>query len=68
MMGNESVSIQPIHLKGAESIGKAFGVKRESVAQWAKNGAPIVIVGGKYQTDYHCLWAWLIRHAGSSAE
>ena len=68
MMGNESVNIQPVHLKTAETISKAFGVKREVVAEWARNGAPIALIGGKYQADYHCLWARLIRHVGADTE
>lgn len=49
----------PIHLKGADEIAKTFGVTRERIVVWAKEGAPIRMIGKRYQANYAELWAWL---------
>lgn len=48
-----------MHLKGADKIAKIFGVSRVTVVKWYKCGAPILIVGKKYQTNYYDLWNWI---------
>lgn len=63
---NEALGVRPLHLKSARAIGEAFRVKRTTVMDWAKQGAPIVIIGGQYQTDYHLLWSWLLQRPESS--
>ena len=49
------------HLKGREAIMETFGVSKETVAQWRKEGAPIFVVGRKLQTDYWRLWTWIVH-------
>ena len=49
----------PIHMKGADEIALVFGVSRETVVEWVKKGAPIALVGKKYQANYGELWAWM---------
>lgn len=60
--------VLPIHLghspdkneyQGAEAIAKALGVSRRTVLRWKKAGAPIYLVGGKYQCRYDKLWDWI---------
>jgi len=63
MNTTETIGVQPVHLKGARGIGEAFGVKRDTVAEWARLGAPVIIIGGRYQADYHSLWDWLIKNS-----
>jgi hypothetical protein len=48
------------HLKGREVIMKTFDVSKETVSQWRRAGAPIIVVGRKLQADYEKLWAWII--------
>lgn len=48
-----------VHLLGADNIAKIFGVSRVTVVKWYKCGAPILILGKKYQTNYHDLWNWI---------
>ena len=50
------------HIKGADEIAKLFGVSRGTVIKWVKNGAPIRIIGKKYQANYGELWQWLKRN------
>ncbi len=61
----------PVHLghskdgkgaQGAEAIAKTFGVHRVTVMRWKKAGAPIVLVGRKYQCRYDELWTWIGRN------
>lgn len=52
----------PIHMKGAAEIASVFGVARETVVQWAKDGAPIRIIGKKYQARYDQLWDWILNN------
>lgn len=60
--GGEIVQKNPQqHIKGADEIAKLFGVSRVSVIKWAKCGAPIFIIGKKYQANYTELWDWLKR-------
>ena len=51
------------HLRGTETIMEIFGVSRRTVREWARRGAPINMVGRKYQASYHELWGWV---AGNS--
>ncbi len=48
--------------QGAEAIAKAFGVSRRTIIRWKRVGAPIYLVGGKYQCRYDDLWAWIGRN------
>lgn len=48
-----------MHIKGADNIATIFGVSRATVVKWHKYGAPILIVGKKYQTNYYELWNWI---------
>jgi predicted site-specific integrase-resolvase len=63
--------ILPVHLghspkkdeyQGAEAISKAIGVHRRTILRWKRAGAPIYLVGGKYQCRYDELWAWIGEH------
>jgi phage terminase Nu1 subunit (DNA packaging protein) len=56
------IFIAPLHLKRKEDIADIFGVNPETVKEWAKDGAPIVLVGNKYQADYHALFHWLTKN------
>lgn len=47
------------HLRGIEEIANIFGVSRATVRLWHKKGAPVLIVGKKYQTNYNDLWTWI---------
>lgn len=49
------------HMMGADEIAKTFGVSRETVALWARKGAPIRKIGRKYQARYHELWGWVLK-------
>lgn len=53
----------PLHMKGADEITQVFGVSRETVVQWAREGAPIHLVGKKYQASYAELWDWIKKKA-----
>ena len=57
--GNLSL-LAPVHLTGADNIARTFEVGRKTVLQWAREGAPIIYIGRKYQADYNKLWDWLI--------
>lgn len=48
-----------LHLRSSEEIAQVFGVTLESVREWRKQGAPIVLLGKKYQANYFDLWQWL---------
>lgn len=61
-------AVLPIHLghspdkneyQGAEAIAKALGVSRRTVLRWKKAGAPVFLVGGKYQCRYDEIWDWI---------
>ena len=45
--------------QGAEAIAKVFGVSRPTILRWKRAGAPIYLIGGKYQSRYDELWAWI---------
>lgn len=47
------------HLKGIQAFVSIFGVSRETVRQWARDGAPIFLVGRRYQACYSRLCLWL---------
>lgn len=49
----------PIHMAGANEIAGVFQVSRKAVIRWAGDGAPIYLVGKKYQANYGELWQWL---------
>ena len=60
--------VLPVHLghspekgeyQGAEAIARAIGVHRRTILRWKKAGAPIYLVGGKYQCRYDKLWEWV---------
>lgn len=53
----------PLHMKGADEIAQVFGVSRDTVVQWVKDGAPIPLVGKKYQANYAELWDWIKKKA-----
>jgi phage terminase Nu1 subunit (DNA packaging protein) len=60
---NEKIFLlAPMHLKRKEDIAVAFGVNPETVTSWAKDGAPIFLVGNMYQADYHALVEWLSKN------
>lgn len=56
---NIPLMFTPIHMKGADEIAEVFSVARETVVQWAKEGAPIRMVGKRYQANYKDLWEWI---------
>jgi hypothetical protein len=66
---DKKLSIElPVHLgvpsegdecAGAEAIARCFGVNRKTVLQWKKTGAPIYLIGNKYQANYRELWDWV---------
>ena len=62
--GNKST--QPVyvqlHMRGANEIAEVFGVSRDTVIKWAKAGAPIRVVGKKYQAQYGQLWDWILEN------
>jgi len=49
----------PFHLKGADEIAGTFGVSRGTVIGWVKEGAPIYLIGKRYQANYNELWEWI---------
>lgn len=57
-----SVDKPSVHLCGARSIARTFGVSRSTVAAWKEAGAPISQVGKSYQASYSELWNWLKTH------
>ena len=60
MKGENSIPAVVVpHLRGMEAIGETFGVSRRTVREWAANGAPIRLVGRKYQASYPELWRWV---------
>jgi transposase len=63
--------VLPIHLghspdkgeyQGAEAIAKAFGVSRRTIMRWKKAGAPIYLIGRKYQGRYDKIMAWIEKN------
>lgn len=60
------VAVAPVHLKGADAIAECFGVSRDTVTTWVKNGAPLAYVGRKIQGDYNAIMAWLIASKGQA--
>ena len=74
-MGNRSDTdsipmLAPVHLgvarkegelTGAEAIASVFGVNRKTVIRWHRMGAPIKVLGNKYQSEYYMLWAWILE-------
>lgn len=67
---NRAISVDapvfvPLHMKGADEIAQVFGVSRETVVHWSKDGAPVHLVGKKYQASYAELWDWIKKKAES---
>lgn len=61
-MKNEKVFLlAPLHIKSKGDIADIFGVSPDTVTKWAKEGAPIFLVGNKYQVDYYSLVNWLSK-------
>ena len=63
--------ILPVHLghsqdkdeyQGAEAIARAIGVHRNTILRWKRAGAPIVLIGKKYQCRYDELWEWIRKN------
>lgn len=48
-----------VHMRGAEEIAAVFGVHVKTVREWKADGAPIMMLGKKYQANYYDLWEWL---------
>lgn len=55
----------PVHMKGAYEIAAVFGVHRSTVLAWKTKGAPIRLVGKKYQANYGELWPWVRDNVGT---
>ena len=60
--------VLPVHLghsedevdeQGAMAIARAIGVSRRTILRWKNAGAPIYLVGKKYQCRYDDLWKWI---------
>jgi len=64
----EAAKITP-HLKGIQAFVSMFGVSRETVRQWARDGAPIFLAGRRYQACYSrlCLWLEQQHQAGKES-
>ena len=58
----------PVHMRGAEEIASVFGVKIKTVREWKSDGAPIALIGKRYQASYYDLWEWLKRRAVEAQE
>jgi hypothetical protein len=63
--------VLPVHLghseekgvaQGAEAIARTLGVHRQTILRWKRKGAPIFLVGRKYQCRYDDLWEWVKGH------
>ncbi|CAK7067525.1 MAG: hypothetical protein DELT_01713 [Desulfovibrio sp.] len=52
------------HLKGMQAIGEVFGVSRRTVRAWVAAGAPIRMIGKKFQANYYELWQWIGENKG----
>lgn len=63
----EAPAFAPVHMKGADEIAAVFGVARETVVQWSRKGAPVYLVGKKYQANYAEMWDW-IKQKGKLAK
>lgn len=59
-------AVAPLHLRGADRIAQQFGVKRQTVVQWKKSGAPMALVGRTYMAEYSALMAWLVAKTRES--
>lgn len=62
----------PKILRSMVEICKTFGVGRETVQSWAREGAPIVIEGGqnkpRYSTECLALQAWRVQRSAAKRE
>lgn len=65
------VSYTPKILRSMVEICKTFGVGRETVQEWAKEGAPIVVEGGqskpRYSTECLALQTWRVQRSAARA-
>lgn len=61
-MNEKIFMLAPLHLKRKEDIAALFEVAPETITTWAKEGAPIFLVGNKYQADYYALVTWLSKN------
>lgn len=61
-------AVAPMHLGNTRQICEAFGVGRETVRMWVKEGAPIYKEGKRLVTEYNRLFEWrLKRERGKAA-
>ncbi len=58
-----STPLNSVHLRNTKEIAQVFGVKAATVRHWREMGAPIVLLGKKYQANYQDLWQWLKSRA-----
>ena len=58
----------PVHMRGKEEIASVFGVHVKTVREWKDAGAPIALIGKRYQASYYDLWEWLKRRAVEAKE
>ena len=61
IVGTGQPVFAPVHIKGADKIAEVFGVSRGTVVRWVRDGAPIRLIGKKYQASYNRLWEWLLE-------
>ena len=58
----KSVTVSSMgHLKSREAIMGIFGVSKDTVARWRRDGAPIIRIGRELHAHYEQLWAWLLQ-------
>jgi len=55
-------TVAPLHLRSKSEIADTFGVSRETVLKWAREGAPVFLVAKRYQADYHAMVEWLSKN------
>jgi hypothetical protein len=53
----------PVHLAGCEHIASCFMVRRSTVREWKRAGAPIARIGNRLTAEYNQLMMWLVRHS-----
>lgn len=58
----QQVAYVPVILTSLKEIAKSFGVKTDTVKQWVKDGAPIIVKGSennsRYTTELADLYFW----------
>ncbi len=55
------------HIRGGDVISRIFGVSRRTLVAWAREGAPVAIVGKKYQANYRMLLQWLLERGETAS-